>query len=70
MRGKGRNIYGIGRNRNPFNGGRGGNQGDKPGSGVGGWCVCPKCGNKVAHITNKPCNTLRCPKCGSYMTRE
>jgi len=45
-------------------------QGDKPGSGPGGNCVCPKCGYKVEHTRLKPCNERICPKCGVKLTRE
>jgi len=64
MRGRGRAFQapGRGRNRNP--------QGDKPGSGPGGNCICPKCGYEVEHTWSKPCNTKKCPKCGTIMTRE
>ena len=43
---------------------------DKPGSGIGGYCICPKCGYKAAHITARPCNEFVCPKCGIKLTRE
>ncbi len=43
--------------------------GDRPGSGPGGWCVCPACGEKVAHAVGVPCNTISCPRCGANMTR-
>jgi len=38
--------------------------------GPGGWCVCPKCGYKARHTTSKPCNKIRCPKCGALMVRR
>ena len=50
--------------------GVGRNQGDKPGSGPGGSCVCPNCGAKISHTTNVPCNQIGCPNCGTKMTRE
>ena len=56
---RGRNFYG-----------RGGNQGDRSGAGTGGWCVCPNCGYRIKHITNKPCNQIKCARCGNKMTRE
>ena len=40
------------------------------GLGIGGKCVCPKCGKTVAHTTGKACNSIKCPKCGTTMTRE
>lgn len=36
----------------------------------GGYCVCPKCNTKTAHVSGKPCIELRCPNCGSAMLRE
>lgn len=56
------NVRGVGRNRN-----LGGN---KPGSGPGGYCVCPNCGNKVEHTRATPCFQQSCPKCGSAMIKE
>lgn len=52
--------------------GRGRMRGDKPGSGIGGSCVCtnPKCSYRVKHVRGEPCNAKRCPKCGTAMTRE
>jgi hypothetical protein len=38
-------------------------------AGPGGDCVCPNCGNKIAHVAGKPCNQQTCPKCGVRMTR-
>lgn len=35
-----------------------------------GYCVCPKCGEKVLHQAGKPCREETCPKCGSKMVRE
>ena len=59
-------------------GGRGQGQGrgqgggrNKGGSfGVGGFCVCAKCGEKVAHQQGVKCTTLKCPACGHTMIRE
>ena len=39
------------------------------GAGVGGECICPSCGTKVPHQRGIPCNTVKCPKCGTLMTR-
>jgi hypothetical protein len=50
--------------------GRGGGRGGGFGAGPGGVCVCPNCGQKVPHQLNTPCYELKCPKCGSPMTRE
>ena len=60
----------FGMPRRSFSQGRGQNQGDKPGSGPGGNCVCPDCGAKVAHTTGVPCNQVACPECGTKMTKE
>ena len=44
--------------------------GDKPGSGPGGVCVCPSCGKTVPHSRLVPCNQIKCPKCGTTMTKQ
>ena len=56
-------------------GGRG--QGRGPGrmgggqaAGPGGYCVCPSCGHKVPHQVGQPCYDVKCPQCGTAMTRE
>ena len=59
--GKGQNQGGQGR------GGRGQNQGKA--LGPEGECVCPKCGKKIPHQRGTPCTSLKCPSCGSLMTR-
>ena len=38
-------------------------------AGVGGTCVCPKCGYKQVHQRGAPCLSMKCPKCKSPMTR-
>jgi len=56
----------------PGCGGGGGQGRGAGGSGrgrMGGACVCPKCGEKVAHTVGRPCNRIVCPKCGANMTR-
>lgn len=50
--------------------GIGRNDGDKPGSGPEGSCVCKSCGYTMLHVTNTPCNKIACPKCGKTMTRK
>ena len=52
--------------------GRGGGRGRMGGFGlgVGGNCVCPSCGKKVAHQRGTPCNRVKCPACGTIMTRQ
>jgi len=39
-------------------------------AGPGGDCICPKCGEKIAHKIGGPCYEQQCPKCGTAMTRE
>jgi len=38
--------------------------------GPGGYCVCPKCEESVAHRKGVPCQEERCPRCGAKMLRE
>jgi len=52
----------------PFEGGRG-RMGGAFAAGPQGKCVCPKCGFETAHSRGQPCNQMKCPKCGSTMTR-
>lgn len=35
-----------------------------------GFCICPKCGEKIAHRRDIPCQEERCPSCGAKMLRE
>ncbi len=42
----------------------------RQGKGVGGTCVCPKCGKKIPHQAGVPCQEEKCPKCGAKMLRE
>ena len=51
-------------------GGLGKNEGDKPGAGPGGVCVCTGCGHEESHTINTPCNLRKCSKCGAVMTRK
>ena len=59
---------GGGRGRGAGGGGRG-RMGGPSAAGPGGFCVCPSCGEKVAHTVGQPCNRMVCPKCGANMTR-
>lgn len=36
---------------------------------IEGVCICPKCSHKLAHKMGVPCNTIKCPKCGTLMIR-
>jgi len=54
--------------RAPAMGGRGRQPGGF-GLGLGGECICPECNAKVSHTRGMSCNTLKCPKCGTLMTR-
>jgi len=38
--------------------------------GPGGYCVCPKCGHREAHVVGVPCYKKSCPQCGAKMVRE
>jgi len=40
------------------------------GGGPGGYCVCPKCGYKIAHQRGIPCSTLKCPSCNINLERK
>mgnify|MGYP006287495215 CR=1 FL=1 len=39
------------------------------GLGAGGNCVCPNCGKKASHQRGVPCYQVKCPACGTAMTR-
>lgn len=56
-----RGIGSMSGRRNP--GGR------EQGQGLGGSfnCVCPNCGESVAHAKGNPCSQTKCPKCGTMM---
>ncbi|KPJ67654.1 MAG: hypothetical protein AMJ43_03150 [Coxiella sp. DG_40] len=57
---------GAGRGRG---GGRGMGRGGF-GAGPGGFCVCPRCGEKVVHQPGIACRAMYCPKCNTRMVRE
>ena len=40
------------------------------GKGIGGDCVCPKCGYKIPHQRGVPCSTLQCPNCKISLERK
>jgi predicted Fe-Mo cluster-binding NifX family protein len=64
--------FGMGSGRGGGRGrGRGGcgRMGATSAAGLGGFCVCPNCGEKVPHTQGQPCNQMACPKCGTKMTR-
>jgi hypothetical protein len=42
----------------------------KQSMGPGGFCVCPKCGEKIPHLPGNTCREEKCPKCGTRMVRE
>jgi len=46
-----------------------GRMGGQLSAGPGGICICPKCGYEKQHIRVQPCNQMKCPKCGSLLTR-
>jgi hypothetical protein len=50
--------------------GRGRGRGGGFGGGPGGFCICPACGQKVPHQQGVPCFEVKCPDCGTLMTRR
>lgn len=63
--GTGQGMGGAGMGQSPGRGRMGGF-----GLGAGGGCVCPNCGKKIAHQRGTPCNQIKCPGCGTIMTRD
>lgn len=55
----------------------GGGFGRRGGRGLGGGygmdphgeCICPNCGHREPHQRSIPCYTIKCPHCGTLMTR-
>ena len=45
-------------------------EGNKPGSGPCGECICFNCGARIPHQIGIPCYSLTCSKCGSKMGRR
>lgn len=64
---KGQGKGGGGKGPNASGGGKG--VGGGRGMGQGGECVCPSCGEKTPHERGNPCFDIKCPKCGTPMTR-
>ncbi|MCD4783113.1 MAG: hypothetical protein K8T10_04690 [Candidatus Eremiobacteraeota bacterium] len=40
------------------------------GLGASGECVCTNCGHTQPHQRGVPCNAIKCPKCGTTMSRK
>jgi predicted amidophosphoribosyltransferase len=40
------------------------------GMGNSGFCICPKCVERIDHRQGIPCRDEVCPKCGAKMIRE
>jgi len=71
MIGKGRGGMGAGGGQGRGRGGQGrGRMGGPLAAGVGGACLCPKCGHREPHEAGGPCMQKKCPKCGTAMIRE
>ncbi len=69
--GGGRGQGGMGGGRGQGRGGQGrGRMGGPLGAGAVGNCLCPKCGERVAHERGVPCVQRQCPKCGTALIRE
>ncbi len=39
------------------------------GMGPSGECICPNCGHREPHQRGIPCYAMKCPSCGTLMTR-
>ena len=54
-----------------FGTGRGTGRGrGRGGLGSGGFCICPKCGERFPHQQGAPCLDERCRNCGAALVRE
>ncbi|MBU0744357.1 MAG: hypothetical protein KKE11_03200 [Gammaproteobacteria bacterium] len=45
-------------------------QGPRQGLGLGGFCVCSRCGEKIIHQRGVPCFDVQCSTCNLPMVRE
>jgi predicted Fe-Mo cluster-binding NifX family protein len=71
MNGRGQGGRRAGGGRGQGRGGQGrGRMGGPLGAGAIGTCLCPKCGQRLAHERGVPCVQRQCPKCGTAMIRE
>jgi len=59
----------TGRGMGRRTGGRTGGRMGGSAAGPGGFCVCPSCGEQVAHRVGVPCFEMNCPKCDTKMVR-
>lgn len=57
-----------GRRRAPGQGGRGRMSGSA--LGPGGICYCSSCGYETSHKIGSPCYKMKCPKCGTSLSRH
>ena len=69
-RGDGTGPKGQGSGSGRGRGGRSQGRGGGYAAGPSGNCICPNCGEKIAHNLGTPCYEQQCPKCGTAMTRE
>ena len=68
---KGQHIRNRHRGGNGMQGGQGrGRRGRPVATGVGGTCVCPKCGYREPDERGVLCVRKPCPKCGTVLTKE
>lgn len=49
--------------------GPGGRMGGPLAAGPGGFCLCPKCGQREQQVRGQPCMSKKCSKCGASMVR-